>query len=98
MKLIMENWRKFKKELEESSDPEQLDEFLGFFKEECWCVDSTGQKVGEVSSSGKCRGASIKKCEDEDDEAPEKEYSAATRAKEDFATHHQRLRRASSYK
>jgi hypothetical protein len=45
---------------------------------DCWCIDDKGEKVGDVSSEGKCRGFSKKKCSDSEDE---KEYAADAAAK-----------------
>ena len=46
----------------------RVDEFLGFGKPDCWCVDEAGEKVGELSSEDKCRGDTRVKCKDPEDE------------------------------
>ena len=56
--------------LNETSTRDEED--LSEAKADCWCVDDSGKKVGEVSSEGKCRGFSKKKCADSEDE---KEYA-----------------------
>ena len=77
---------KFYRQNKKRIDPRYfLDETTERDKEEiidegsdCWCVDDKGEKVGEVSSGGDCRGFSKKKCSDPEDE---KEYALAAAAK-----------------
>ena len=80
---------------QEDPEVEKIDEIFGFFEgEDCWCVDRDGNKVGEVSTEGDCRGTSIKKCKDSADEKPDSEYSIATKATQDFTKRKRQLDRA----
>ena len=46
----------------------RVDELFGFGSSDCWCVDESGEKVGELSSEDKCRGDTKVKCKDPEDE------------------------------